>query len=164
LAKQNKQDNKPNKIFVLDTNVLLHDPQCLQKFEDNTIAIPVEVLEELDRKKSAPGELGFSARKIHRDLRLLFDTDLEDDAKLKEAFRSALSCTLPTGGQLIVVINDFLINTQESESLNRLRATLFDLDKMDSRILASVFFLKEICDDQRVILVTKDANMALKGI
>ena len=164
MAKQKKQDNKRSKIFVLDTNVLLHDPQCLHKFEDNTIAIPVEVLEELDKKKSAPGELGFSARKIHRDLRLLFDNDLEDEAKLKEAFRSALSCTLPTGGQLIVVINDFLINTKESESLNRLRATLFDLDKMDSRILASVFFLKEICDDQRVILVTKDANMALKGI
>ena len=164
MAKQKKKDNKLSKIFVLDTNVLLHDPQCLHKFEDNIIAIPVEVLEELDKKKSAPGELGFSARKIHRDLRLLFDNNLEDEAKLKEAFRSALSCTLQTGGQLIVVINDFLINTKESESLNRLRATLFDLDKMDSRILASVFFLKEICDDQRVILVTKDANMALKGI
>ena len=83
MAKQKKQDNKRSKIFVLDTNVLLHDPQCLHKFEDNTIAIPVEVLEELDKKKSAPGELGFSARKIHRDLRLLFDNDLEDEAKLK---------------------------------------------------------------------------------
>ena len=82
MAKQKKQDNKRSKIFVLDTNVLLHDPQCLHKFEDNTIAIPVEVLEELDKKKSAPGELGFSARKIHRDLRLLFDNDLEDE-KLK---------------------------------------------------------------------------------
>ena len=68
MAKQKKQNNKRSKIFVLDTNVLLHDPQCLYKFEDNTIAIPVEVLEELDKKKSAPGELGFSARKIHRDL------------------------------------------------------------------------------------------------
>ncbi|MDC3132165.1 PhoH family protein [Opitutae bacterium] len=164
MANQKKQNSKRNKIFVLDTNVLLHDPQCIYKFEDNTIAIPVEVLEELDKKKSAPGELGFSARKIHRDLRLLFDTDLEDDAKLRESFRSALSCTLPTGGQLIVVINDFLINTREGETLNRLRATLFDLDKMDSRILASVFFLKEICNDQHVFLVTKDANMALKGI
>ena len=86
-----QRKKKQNKIFVLDTNVLLHDPQCIYKFEDNTIAIPVEVLEELDKKKSAPGELGFSARKIHRDLRLLFDTDLEDDAKLKEAFKRTSS-------------------------------------------------------------------------
>ncbi len=164
MPKVKKQNQKQSKIFVLDTNVLLHDPQCLYNFEDNTIAIPVEVLEELDKKKSAPGELGFSARKIHRDLRSLFDEGLELEDKLKSAFRSALSRKLPSGGQLIVVINDFLINTKESESLNRLRATLFDLDKMDSRILASVFFLKEICKEDRVVLVTKDANMALKAI
>ena len=159
-----KKENKKGKIFVLDTNVLLHDPQCLYKFEDNTIAIPVEVLEELDRKKSAPGELGFSARKIHRDLRALFDDELETEPKLKKSFQSALSRNLPNGGQLVVVINDFLIHSNESETLNRLRATLLDMDKMDSRILASVFFLKEISDVDRVVLVTKDANMALKGI
>ena len=159
-----KKNNKLGKIFVLYTNVLLHDPQCLYKFEDNTIAIPVEVLEELDRKKSAPGELGFAARKIHRDLRALFDDTLESEPKLKKSFRSALSRSLPNGGQLIVVINDFLIHSEESEALNRLRATLFDMDKMDSRILASVFFLKELSQEDRVILVTKDANMALKGI
>ncbi len=158
------QHKELSKIFVLDTNVLLHDPQCLHEFDDNIIAIPVEVLEELDKKKSSPGELGFSARKIHRDLRSLFDEGMHPEDSLKSAFRSALTRQLPNGGQLIVVINDFLINTKESESLNQLRATLFDLDKMDSRILASVFFLKEICNDKRVILVTKDANMALKGI
>ena len=43
------------KIFVLDTNVLLHDPQCLHKFEDNTVAIPVEVLEELDLRNPLRG-------------------------------------------------------------------------------------------------------------
>ncbi|HBR95700.1 MAG TPA: phosphate starvation-inducible protein PhoH [Opitutae bacterium] len=153
------------KIFVLDTNVLLHDPQCLHKFEDNTIAIPVEVLEELDGKKSAPGELGFSARKIHRDLRALFDEGLETPPELNGQGSSALSRKLPNGGRLVVVINDYMVaGESESEVLNRLKATLVNLEKMDSRILASVFFLKEVCPDSRVILVTKDANMALKGI
>lgn len=153
------------KIFVLDTNVLLHDPQCLHKFEDNTLAIPVEVLEELDRKKSAPGELGFAARKIHRDLRALFDDELAVPPELKGKGNTALSRDLVNGGRLIVVINDYFVGKDsESEGMKRLKATLVDMEKMDSRILASVFFLKEVCTDSRVILVTKDANMALKGI
>jgi PhoH-like ATPase len=153
------------KIFVLDTNVLLHDPQCLHKFEENTIAIPVEVLEELDGKKSAPGELGFSARKIHRDLRALFDEGLESPPELNGKGSSALSRDLPNGGRLVVVINDYMVSgDSDNLGLNRLRATLVNMEKMDSRILASVFFLKELCPDKRVILVTKDANMALKGI
>jgi PhoH-like ATPase len=162
-----KQKTKKNgaKIFVLDTNVLLHDPKCLHKFEDNTVAIPVEVLEELDRKKSAPGELGFSARKIHRELRALFDEKLAIPPEMKGQGNSALSCDLPDGGRLIVVINDYFVSgNTESEGMNRLKATLVDMEKMDSRILASVFFLKEVCTDCRVILVTKDSNMALKGI
>ncbi|WP_269527077.1 PhoH family protein [Coraliomargarita parva] len=164
MPKQKTKKNKA-KIFVLDTNVLLHDPQCLQKFEDNTLAIPVEVLEELDRKKSAPGELGFAARKIHRDLRALFDHDLSVPPELKGKGSSALSRDLPTGGRLIVVINDYIVDgDEESEGIKRLQATLVDMDKMDSRILASVVFLREVCPECRVILVTKDANMALKGI
>ncbi len=153
------------KVFVLDTNVLLHDPLCLHKFEENTIAIPVEVLEELDRKKSAPGELGFAARKVHRDLRALFDSRLDAPPDLNGAGSSALSRDLPNGGRLVVVINDYLVeNGTSAKGLNRLRATLVDLEKMDSRILASVLFLQEVCPGKRVVLVTKDANMALKGV
>jgi PhoH-like ATPase len=162
---QKKTKPAKTKIFVLDTNVLLHDPQCLNKFEENTIAIPVEVLEELDHKKSAPGELGFAARKIHRDLRALFDDQLGEPPEMKGKGSSALSRDLPNGGRLIVVINDYFIGGDSgSEGMNRLKATLVNLEKMDSRILASVFFLEEVCEDCRVILVTKDANMALKGI
>ena len=64
-----------------------------------------------------------------------------------------------------MVINDYLVNgTSDSEGMKLLKATLGDLDKMDNRILASLVFLHELCPDDRVILVTKDANMALKGI
>lgn len=162
-----KQKDKKNeaKIFVLDTNVLLHDPQCLHKFEDNTVAIPVEVLEELDRKKSAPGELGFAARKIHRELRTFFNKEFAEPPEVNGMGNSVLSCKLPGGGHLILVINDYIISREpESESIRRLRATLVDIEKMDSRILASVLFLKETYVDSQVVLVTKDANMALKGV
>jgi PhoH-like ATPase len=52
------------KIFVLDTNVLIHDPESLFKFEDNQIVIPLEVIEELDKIKKGPGEIACSAREV----------------------------------------------------------------------------------------------------
>jgi len=54
------------KTFVIDTNVLLHDPDCLEKFEDNDIVIPITVIEELDEFKKSEGILGYSARKVLR--------------------------------------------------------------------------------------------------
>ena len=63
-------DSGGNRIknYVLDTNVLLHDPACLGRFTDNHICIPVDVLAELDRFKSEQTERGANARKIHRML------------------------------------------------------------------------------------------------
>ena len=61
------------KTYVLDTNVLIHDPDSLFKFDEHTVAIPVEVLSELDRLKTQPGQLGASARKVNRSVRGLFE-------------------------------------------------------------------------------------------
>lgn len=84
--------------------------------------------------------MGFSARKIHRDLRALFDDSLETPPELNGKGSSALSRELPNGGRLVVVINDYMVSgDNDSEGLNRLKATLVDMEKMDSRILASVF-------------------------
>ena len=63
---------KKVKTFVLDTNVLLHDPQSIYKFQDNNLAIPVEVLEELDGIKGEQStERGRNARRVHRILQEL---------------------------------------------------------------------------------------------
>ena len=71
LAAQLKGSTKV-KTFVLDTNVLLHDPQSIFKFEDNNLAIPVEVLEELDAIKTEQStERGRNARRVHRILQEL---------------------------------------------------------------------------------------------
>ncbi|OHE89432.1 MAG: hypothetical protein A3G75_07965 [Verrucomicrobia bacterium RIFCSPLOWO2_12_FULL_64_8] len=60
------------KTYVIDTNVLLHDPQSIFKFEDNNLAIPVEVLEELDAIKGEQStERGRNARRVHRLLQEL---------------------------------------------------------------------------------------------
>ena len=56
------------KTFVIDTNILLHDPAAISKFPDSNIVIPVTVLEELDKMKRLPNELGKNARAVFRSL------------------------------------------------------------------------------------------------
>src|SRR5882672_9304999 len=90
------------KTFVLDTNVLLHDPQSIYKFEDNNLAIPVEVLEELDGIKSEQStERGRNARRVHRILQEL----LPDSRSMHEGVK------LSTGGTLSIIINPYLVET-----------------------------------------------------
>ena len=75
-------DQNPNpktkglaKNFVLDTNVLLHDPHCLNRFQNNHVFIPVEVLTELDNFKNEQSERGANARRAHRFLSQIFGQD-----------------------------------------------------------------------------------------
>src|ERR1700712_2019459 len=101
------------KTYVLDTNVLLHDPQSIYKFEDNNLAIPVEVLEELDSiKVEQSTERGRNARRVHRILQEL----LPDSHSMLEGV------DLPNGGTLSVVINRYLVeNNWSSPAMKRLR-------------------------------------------
>src|ERR1700710_2732961 len=93
------------KTFVLDTNVLLHDPQSIFKFQDNNLAIPVEDLEELDSIKTEQStERGRTARRVHRILQEL----LPDSRAMHEGVK------LETGGTLSIIINPYLIDPSRS--------------------------------------------------
>jgi len=142
------------KTFVLDTNVLLHDPQSIFKFDDNVLAIPVEVLEELDSIKSEQStERGRNARRIHRLLQELFP----DSRSMLEGVE------LPNGGQLLVIINPYLQDKGKSTpALERMRAILPDLAKKDNRIIACALYVQEQFPPPTV-LVTKDVNVQLKA-
>jgi len=142
------------KTFVLDTNVLLHDPQCVFKFEDNNLAIPVEVLEELDAIKAEQStERGRNARRVHRILQEL----LPDTRSMHEGVE------LENGGTLSIIINPYLADpSARSPGLDRLRAVLPDLSKKDNRIIAAALFVQETYPPP-TILVTKDVNVQLKA-
>jgi PhoH-like ATPase len=142
------------KTYVLDTNVLLHDPQSIFKFEDNNLAIPVEVLEELDAIKGEQStERGRNARRVHRILQEL----LPDSRSMHEGVK------LDTGGTLSVIINRYLVeNNWSSPAMQRLRAVLSDFTKKDNRIIASALFVSETFPPP-TILVTKDVNVQLKA-
>src|SRR6186713_45445 len=142
------------KTFVLDTNVLLHDPQSIFKFEDNNLAIPVEVLEELDAIKTEQStERGRNARRVHRILQEL----LPDSRAMHEGVE------LSTGGTLSIIINPYLVDpARTSPAMERLRAILPDLSKKDNRIIAAALFVQERYPPP-TILVTKDVNVQLKA-
>jgi PhoH-like ATPase len=142
------------KTYVLDTNVLLHDPQSLFKFEDNNLAIPVEVLEELDAIKGEQStERGRNARRVHRILQEL----LPDSRSMHEGVK------LPNGGTLSVIINRYIVeNNWSSPAMQRLRAVVSDFTKKDNRIIAAALFVQETYPPP-TILVTKDVNVQLKA-
>src|SRR6202789_3916634 len=142
------------KTFVLDTNVLIHDPQSIYKFQENNLAIPVEVLEELDSIKTEQStERGRNARRVPRILQEL----------LPDSRSMLAGVELPNGGTLSVIINPYLADpSRKSAALDRLRAILPDLTKKDNRIIASALFIQEQFPPP-TILVTKDVNVQLKA-
>ncbi len=147
------------KNFVLDTNVLLHDPHSMFCFEENVVWIPVEVLEELDKFKPENTTRGANAREVHR--------------KLNERFPSSAQMTggvdLEGGGVLRVCVNAALKfqdgrwqDTGESPRSVAARSVFPDLSRMDNRILATAAHLADT-EASVTILVTKDLNLQLKA-
>ena len=137
------------KTFVLDTNVLLHDPQALTRFEDNAVVIPIEVVEEIDRFKRDPSEKGRNARQISRLLDALREKgNLADGVPIDET----------SGGTLQVVFC-------RSETLAQLPPEL-KAGNGDNNILAVALeqLRSGVMGSQPpVVLVTKDTNLRIKA-
>jgi PhoH-like ATPase len=131
------------KTYVLDTNVLLHDPQALFHFEDNDLVIPITVIEEIDRFKKDLSETGRNARFISRIL---------------DGFREQASLVsgvpLEKGGTLKVVLHS-------AGAMQGLPPELWS-DSGDNRILAVAIELKKNSECP-VIFVTKDTNLRIKA-
>ena len=135
---------KSTKIFVLDTNVVLHDYKCIYHFEDNDIVLPIVVLEELDRMKRGNDLINYHAREFTRELDVLSGDQLfEKGVKLG-----------PDQGKLF-------IETGKSYSKNIEES--FPERTPDHRILSIAEFLKNKHKDRPVILVSKDINLRMKA-
>ena len=132
------------KSFILDTNVLLYDPQAIFKFQENNIIIPITVIEEIDRFKKDMNETGRNARQVSRFL---------DDLRKKGSLSSGIG--LETGGTLRVEIYEERVMKQLPPELR--------VDRGDNRILAVAFDVKEKAGERPVILVTKDTNLRIKA-
>jgi PhoH-like ATPase len=131
------------KVFVLDTNVLLHDPNAMLRFDDNDVILPIAIIEELDRFKKQPEMIGRNARKVSRML---------DELRLKGHLTHGVM--LEHGGMLRVGLCD-------RDTLRELPTEL-EGDKADNEILAVALELKTASDGD-VVLVSKDTNLRIKA-
>jgi len=130
------------KNFVFDTNVLLYDPQCVFKFEDNNIVIPIVVLEELDQFKRNVDELGRSARTIGR---------LLDELRQKGSLSQGVE--IPHGGMV-------RIDLSGDEGI--LPKSLMG-KKADNLILSTAYALHRDQPQVPTVFITKDINLRLKA-
>lgn len=129
------------KTFVLDTNVMLHDPEAIGKFERNNVVIPVTVIEELDTMKRLPGELGRNARAVFRyldSLNKLGMGDLHNGVKL-------------SNGAVVRIQLDIKTDYKAA----------FSLSVNDNKIIMAAYLLFE--QGQRVIFVSKDFAARVKA-
>ncbi|MGI6736088.1 MAG: PhoH family protein [Anaerovoracaceae bacterium] len=131
------------KSYVIDTNVLLQDPNAILGFEENNVILTSTVLEELDSKKTAEGELGRNAREC---IRLI--ESLRTDGSLVKGVR------LPTGGRLFIEPDGI-----DPENL----PNGFDIAKADNKIISTCVYLKQQHPKRPLILVSNDLAMRIRA-
>ena len=137
---------KIKKIYVLDTSVILYDFSAINNFEENDVAIPITVLEELDNFKKGNDTKNFAAREFIRFLdKLSGNHTLQEWIPIKEK----------DGGHFKIVMH---YNSPKIDA-----SFVFNNDKADHKILNAAISLKEEFPERTVVLVTKDINLRLKA-
>ena len=133
------------KIFVLDTNIILHDHNAIRQFQDNDLVIPIAVIEELDKFKKGNDALSFNARAFMRDINKLTEK--------REFGPQGISLGKRLG----------TIKIEPNHPFAPEYADLFRDDTQDHRILSTAMWVREQNPGRFVALVTKDINLRLKA-
>ncbi|MDN5781178.1 MAG: PIN domain-containing protein, partial [Luteimonas sp.] len=144
---------KGKRIYVLDTNVLMHDPTALFKFEEHDVFLPMQVIEELDNGKKGTSEASRNARQVSRFINELIEAEGADK------IASGLALKRPNGLQL-----------RGEDSIGRLRFQIGALesrkrggDKADNDIIDSILALRQAEPGAPVVFVSKDINLRIKA-
>jgi PhoH-like ATPase len=145
---------KGKRIYVLDTNVLMHDPTALFKFEEHDVFLPMQVIEELDNGKKGNTEASRNARQVSRFINELIEGQGADE------IASGLDLTPPNGLQLRGVDGIGRLRFQTDALDTRSRG---DDDKPDNDIIDAIVALKQAEPDMPVVFVSKDINLRIKA-
>ncbi len=135
---------KLGKIFVLDTNVILHDHRCIYNFEENDVVIPIVVLEELDKFKKGNEQKNFQAREFMRII---------DKLSAENMFGAGLSLGTERGSLRIETVKKFSEKHQNT----------FWEDSQDHRILAIAEYTMLQNPNRQTVLITQDINLRIKA-
>ena len=140
----------PSKLFVLDTNVLMHDPMCLFRFEEHDIFLPMIVLEELDGHKKGMTEVARNARQTSRSLDALANAQ---NADITKGLKLDTTGHREAGGRLFF----------QTKPLDYTLPVSLPPGKADNQILGVVEALRKDQAPREVVLVSKDINMRVKA-
>ena len=145
-----KKHNGPTKLFVLDTNVLMHDPMCLFQFEEHDIYLPMIVLEELDSHKKGMTEVARNARQTSRSLDALA---AEPGTDMKQGLPLSTTGHIEARGKLYF----------QTQVMDVSLPISLPQGKADNQILGVVQALGKLHAPREVVLVSKDINMRVKA-
>ena len=155
MPRRNAVDSSPvtaaaKKLFVLDTNVLMHDPTCLYRFQEHDLFLPIMTLEELDSHKKGMSEIARNARQVTRTL---------DEIVNGTAAAIELGIALDGASRRLASGRLFL----QTEAITGELPAGLPTAKADNQILAVVIHLQKRHPERPVILVSKDINMRIKA-
>jgi PhoH-like ATPase len=142
------------RLYILDTNVLMHDPTALFRFEEHDVLLPMMVLEELDAAKKGLSEVARNVRQVSRFIGEMMQhqggSDLADGLELRE----------PEGLDLKTGTGRLYFQTTMPETHSSL---LRDGSFADNEILSTALSLRETYPDKAIVLVSKDINLRIKA-
>ncbi len=138
------------RLFILDTNVLMHDPTCLFRFQEHDLYIPMAILEELDNNKKGMSEVSRNARQASRFLDELIS---QTEGKIADGIALELHGDKTATGRVFL----------QTEAINGELPARLASGKTDNQILGVVRHLQETHPAREVILVSKDINMRIKA-
>jgi len=145
-----RQAKRVTKLFVLDTNVLMHDPTCLYRFEEHDVYLPIGTLEELDNHKKGLSDVARNARQASRFLDEIVSATVTD---IGAGLPIRTADGKPTGGRLFL----------QTEMIDGGLPATLAAGKTDNQILSVVRHLQKREPQRSVILVSKDINMRIKA-
>lgn len=141
--------DEPRKLFVLDTNVLLHDPSSLFRFQEHDVYLPMMTLEELDHHKKGMSEVARNARQVSRSLDAMMDVT----ADITQGMALNALGNKDASGKLLI----------QTTSMEGALPPSLPVAKADNQILGVLKALQDSRPEQPVVLVSKDVNMRLKA-
>ena len=147
-VKSSRRKSKVTKLFVLDTNVLMHDPTSIFRFDEHDLFLPIATLEELDTHKRGLSDVSRNARQASRFL---------DEIVTGDDIKNGLAIKVKDGQQSKGRL--FL----QTEAINGELPVTLASGKTDNQILAVVRYLQEKHAEREVVLVSKDINMRIKA-